>query len=183
MLLILSICDRALEAFINYAYTGEMLITPRNAVNLLELADYLNEDAIKNLCVEFLVKHLKQKDTLRTYTFAKVSGCLLLKNAAKAMLIMNFEDFSKSTDYNNLDSENLIDILSDGKSQTVAKQQVIFEAIIRWIMLDMENRTCYTIDLLNCINISGFTADYLINYLYGQIVDSDDKLLVCGFFA
>lgn len=144
---------------------------------LLEDANYLSEDNIKEACCEFLKTHLKAEEACWAYNFANNINCLSLKNVAKFRILLNFDKCWKRDDYYDLNNDSLKDILTDGKTQPSGSQKMLFEGIIKWIIHDVNNRKIHLNDLLNLIDMTNLSAEYLMEYLE-NIIDTNDKQFV-----
>ncbi|XP_058794978.1 kelch-like protein 18 [Phymastichus coffea] len=167
-----------LEAFISFAYTGEIILTDINALGLLEVANYLGEEGIKESCIELLKMHLRKEEAYKAYKLANLIGCCSLKNAATQTILSYFKDCSQTTEFFNLDFENLKDILSNASLDFAQSQRIFFESIISWILHDSTNRRIHMNTLLNIIETMKLNTDYLLNYLCKNIVNQDYRDII-----
>ncbi|XP_058799998.1 zinc finger and BTB domain-containing protein 44-like [Phymastichus coffea] len=61
ILFLSDLSGKELEPFLTFAYTGEILLTDDNVVELLSGAVNIDEDEVREVCIEYLKIHLKKE--------------------------------------------------------------------------------------------------------------------------
>uniref|UniRef100_A0AAZ1XVV0 BACK domain-containing protein n=1 Tax=Oreochromis aureus TaxID=47969 RepID=A0AAZ1XVV0_OREAU len=139
---------------IDFAYTGSVSITEKNAVELLMAADQLNVMDIVKLCCDFLGEQLCPENCVGIWQFTKV--CLLPELRAKAYhyIINNFEQVVLEEEFLQLTVEEVADIL-DREDLNVQLETTVYEALIKWISHVPAEREQHLTALLSKIYICG----------------------------
>ncbi|XP_033838945.1 kelch-like protein 18 [Periophthalmus magnuspinnatus] len=125
----------ALEALINFAYSGHIAIDQQNVQNLLMGASFLQLQNVKEACCSFLQQRLHPKNVLGVRTFAETLMCTALYEAANSFLHQNFVDVSESDEFLALSLEQLLELTSCDELNVRAEEQV-FEAVLSWVHHD-----------------------------------------------
>ncbi|XP_002734469.1 kelch-like protein 18 [Saccoglossus kowalevskii] len=136
-----------LESFVNYAYNGRVELDVNNVQSILVGASFLQLQAIKEACCEFLKERLNPCNCLGIRTFADTMMCSNLQEAANSYLHKRFIDVSKSDEFLNLSKEEIFEILSCDDLNVKGEDQV-FEALVAWVKRDIANRQQYMPELL-----------------------------------
>lgn len=65
----------ALSQIIDFAYNGELEITPENVSAILETSNYLGIDVICEACYDYLYRRLSIENVVDVITLASMFGC------------------------------------------------------------------------------------------------------------
>ncbi|XP_055493978.1 kelch-like protein 23 [Leucoraja erinacea] len=141
-----------MDAFIRFVYTSEVLITENNVQTLLETADLLQFTSVKMACENFLTRHLDIGNCIGMHYFAESHLCTDLEKESRRMILSNFEEISRQDEYLEISKDILLFILSR-KNLNVWKVDILFEAIVRWISYDVENRIECLAELLKYVQV------------------------------
>ncbi|KAK6310142.1 hypothetical protein J4Q44_G00200230, partial [Coregonus suidteri] len=76
-------------ALVNYLYTSRVSITETNVQSLLEAADFLQFNSVKN---DFLIRFLDVDDCLGMHYFATLHICPELKWEARRVMLSRFQE-------------------------------------------------------------------------------------------
>ena len=134
---------------IEYAYTRTVPITVDNVESLLIAADQFNVVGVIQLCCEFLKSQLYLENCISICRFTDYYWLPDLREAAWMFLLHHFEEMTRvSTEFLDLSVNELKHILE--KDELNAKQEAaVFEAILKWIAHDPQNRTQHIAVLLS----------------------------------
>uniref|UniRef100_A0A668SMY7 BTB domain-containing protein n=1 Tax=Oreochromis aureus TaxID=47969 RepID=A0A668SMY7_OREAU len=160
---------------IDFAYTGSVSITEKNAVELLMAADQLNVMDIVKLCCDFLGEQLCPENCVGIWQFTKV--CLLPELRAKAYhyIINNFEQVVLEEEFLQLTVEEVADIL-DREDLNVQLETTVYEALIKWISHVPAEREQHLTALLSKVRLGLMTLDYLTdNVLSSELVGTNSE--------
>ncbi|XP_068175296.1 kelch-like protein 10 [Antennarius striatus] len=135
-----------MKIIINFAYSGSVSVTKNNVQDLLIAADYLIVTNIVEACNNFLEENLTPKNC--------IGVCRLIISSPQAQhkahfLLMNrFEEVVSSQEFLELSLQELTDIL-DSDELNVDEEKTVYEAAVRWINHEPEQRTSHLPALLS----------------------------------
>lgn len=141
-----------LGALVNYVYTARVSITETNVQSLLEAADLLQFAAVKRACEEFLIRLLDVDNCLGMHAFAQLHLCPGLEREARRVMLSRFPELIQQEEFVELDYERMKSALT-AQSQTVQKDDVLIDAVDKWVTHDLSNRVHHAVDLLNSIQL------------------------------
>ncbi|XP_066544268.1 kelch-like protein 23 [Amia ocellicauda] len=141
-----------LTALVNYVYTSQVCITEENVQSLLEAADLLQFASVKRACEEFLIRLLDVDNCLGMHSFAEFHICPELEKEARRLMLCQFEDVTRQEEFLETDFEKLSSIISR-ENLNVWKEEVLLEAVVKWVTHDVPARIDYVQDLLRCIQL------------------------------
>ncbi|XP_038019006.1 kelch-like protein 10 isoform X3 [Motacilla alba alba] len=134
---------------INYAYTGTVPITEDNVESLLAAADQFNVMGIVSLCCEFLSSRLCFENCIGICRLTDYYHCPDLRAAACVYILHHFEEVSQvSEEFLDLSAEELAHIIEKDELN-VRREEAVFEAVLRWIAHDPQNRRQHIACLLS----------------------------------
>uniref|UniRef100_A0A1A8RQT8 Kelch-like 23 n=1 Tax=Nothobranchius rachovii TaxID=451742 RepID=A0A1A8RQT8_9TELE len=141
-----------LGALLDYVYSAQVRITESNVQNLLEAADLLQFTAVKQACEEFLVRLLDVDNCLGMHTFAELHLCPSLEREARRLMLSRFVELMKQEEFLEVEHEKLKSVLA-AQSLTVQRDDVLIDAVVRWVTHDLDNRLHHVSDLLRSIHL------------------------------
>ncbi|RVE42708.1 hypothetical protein evm_012645 [Chilo suppressalis] len=128
----------ALEAIIEYIYTPESLeITEDNVQSLLAGASLVQVWGVRAACCAFLAAALTPHNALGIRAFADHHACADLAHAATRYIDAHAPMVLESEEFLALDSEVLCQLLESDRI-TVPNEEVILDAVIRWMQHNPE---------------------------------------------
>ncbi|CAL9689471.1 unnamed protein product [Knipowitschia caucasica] len=161
----------ALEALINFSYSGHLTIDQQNVQNLLIGASFLQLQNVKEECCSFLQQRLHPKNVLGVRSFAESLMCTALYEAANSFLHQNFVDVSESDEFLALSLEQLLELTGCDELNVTHEEQV-FDAVLSWVH-HVPSRQDVLPELLQQIRLPLCRPQYLSN------VVQQDRLLRC----
>lgn len=156
-----------MEAFINFAYTGQITLTEDNAQSLIRDADYLGLNDVKDACAHFLKSHVHFWNVIEVNYLAELLNCTSLEKTCIQFINTYFQEVSQTDGYLELDF-NLLEHTLARKNIHVDSQKNLFDALVRWITHDVEGRKIHLQDLLKFVKFSDLNRDYLTNYFFQE---------------
>ncbi|XP_076026080.1 kelch-like protein 23 [Genypterus blacodes] len=141
-----------LGALVNYVYTAQVCIDERNVQSLLEAADLLQFSTVKQACEEFLVRLLDVDNCLGMQAFAQLHLCPRLEREARRMMLNNFTGLIEQEEFLELDHDRMRCVLA-AHFLSVLRDEVLIDAVAKWITHDLDNRIYYATDLLHSIHL------------------------------
>ena len=147
---------------IDYAYTREAEVTPDNIECLLPAADQFHVLGLVKMCCEYLQSEMSSENCIGIRIFAKSYFCHSLERTAFRYLMQNISDVvTNSNEYLQLNVEEVEDILRSD-DLNVKNEEMVFDAVLRWIDYDPEHRKCQIARLLKCIRLGLLTTQYFV---------------------
>lgn len=140
-----------LGTLVDYVYTAQVRITEGTVQSLLEAADLLQFVSVKCACEEFLIRLLDVDNCLGMHAFAHLHLCCRLEREARRMMLNRFTDLLQQEEFLELDCEQMKSLLS--ASFTVQRDDVLIDAVDKWITHDLGNRTQHAAGLLHSIHM------------------------------
>ncbi|XP_028329325.1 kelch-like protein 18 isoform X1 [Gouania willdenowi] len=142
----------ALEALINFAYSGHVAIDQQNVQSLLIGSSFLQLQNVKDACCSFLQERLHPKNCLGVRQFAETMMCTTLYDSANSFLYQHFSEVSACEEFLCLRSEELVELVSCDELNVKAEEQV-FEAVLSWVYHDRDRRENLLPQLLSKIRL------------------------------
>ncbi|XP_016840625.1 kelch-like protein 17 [Nasonia vitripennis] len=172
MISVQGISQTNVELFIKYAYTGQITLTEENAQCVMIDSDYLGLSEVKNKCAKFLEYCLDLQNVFEIYNLAELLDCTELQEKATKFIVQHFHEVSKTEQYSNVTSTFLINILSN-EDMYFYSQEKVFEAVLRWIKYDVDNRKINLQDLIALIRFSSLSDEYVVHNVMEDELISD----------
>lgn len=140
-----------LGALVDYVYTAQVRITESTVQSLLEAADLLQFVSVKRACEEFLVRLLDVDNCLGMHAFSQLHLCPDLEREARRMMLSRFTELVQQEEFLELDRERLKSLLA--VNLTVQRDEVLIDALAKWITHDLDSRVHHAADLLHSIHM------------------------------
>ncbi|KAM7537571.1 hypothetical protein Aperf_G00000064528 [Anoplocephala perfoliata] len=121
-----------LEAFIIFAYTGEIQITPGNVQATLIGASFLHIDSVRHFCCRYIEDRISLENLLQVRSFASSFLCSGLVGACDRIILENFEHLATSPAfYAALSGAEFCKLIESDDLQ-VSNEERVFHSIIGW---------------------------------------------------
>lgn len=128
-----------MELIVNYLYSAEIDIYDSNVQDILALANRFQIPSVFTVCVNYLQKELTMKNCLAIYRLGLLMNCARLAMTARDYIADRFEAVAEDKDFLELAPPELFAIIG-ADALNVEKEEVVFEALMRWIRKDKEKR-------------------------------------------
>ncbi|XP_053278197.1 kelch repeat and BTB domain-containing protein 3 [Pleuronectes platessa] len=132
-------CPVAVGSFLDFAYSGEVLITDSNVDMLFQLASFLQVSVLSRACSDFLIGTMDLCSCLSLLSLAEAYGSTSLLKSAKEFVIQNFNDLSKTQDF--LDMQvNVLEACLRSDSLNIPSEEAVVTSLLRWVRSDVPVR-------------------------------------------
>lgn len=128
-----------LEILLTYMYTWQADITTESVQSLVQACELLQLPGLKGACQTFMLRHLYSDNSVGLYRFASLYDLSSLKQGARHTMLTHFLEVVQGPEFPRLTAKELLDYVSDDRLQ-VANEDVVFDAVTRWVACDPSNR-------------------------------------------
>ncbi|KFO76428.1 Kelch-like 28, partial [Cuculus canorus] len=167
------IAEAALQAIVEYAYTGTVLISQDTVESLLPAANLLQIKLVVKECCAFLESQLDPGNCIGISRFAETYGCHDLYLAANKYICQNFEDVCQTEEFFELTHSELDEIISND-CLNVVTEETVFYALESWIKYDVQERQKYLAQLLHCVRLPLLSVKFLTRLYEANHLIRDD---------
>lgn len=143
-----------LKAMIVYCYTGKLKITSENVLKLLQAGSMLMFDLINDEVELFLIKQLHAKPKLCLEIFQIAERFSFDKLIAESLQMIGkcFRCVVKKPIFGEMQF-SLLERILQSNSKFLAREEEIFEAAMKWVKCDKENREMLIPEILKSIRL------------------------------
>lgn len=149
----------ALEALINFAYSGRVILDKNNVQNIMIGASFLQLNKVRDACASYLLQRLHPQNALGIRQFADTLGCTMLVESTDKYIEQCFPEVSLSEEYLNLALFEVKSLLQRNDLKVESEEQV-FDACMRWVKLDEKRFPCLP-ELLSQVRLPLLSPLYL----------------------
>lgn len=153
-----------MEALINFAYSGRITLTNENVQSIMIGASFFALHKVKDVCAEFLQTRFHPHNVLGIRHFADTLSCAILLEQANKYIQHYFQEVSLADEYLNLSICDLKELVTSDELHVTSEQQV-FEAVLRWVKHDEENRVKNLPELLALVRLPLLSPEYLADHV------------------
>ena len=152
--------EHALEALVNYAYSGCITVNINTVQAILIGANFLQLKTVKEFCSDFITKRLHPSNCLGVRQFGEMLMCNSLIEKSNSYLNKHFVDIAQSDEFFQLPKENVIDIISRSELN-VSNEEQVFNAASSWVKHDFEYRKAFMPELLQHVRLPLVKPEFL----------------------
>ncbi|XP_011297003.1 kelch-like protein 18 isoform X2 [Fopius arisanus] len=153
----------ALEALINFAYSGKVTLNKDNVQSIMMGASFLQLNKVRDACADVLKSHLQPHNALGICSFADRLSCPALVKEATKYIHQYFHHVSLSEEFLTLPLNELRELICKDELYVVSEAQV-FEAVLRWVK-HKEERIEYLPKLLILVRLPLLSPEYLVDHV------------------
>ncbi|XP_073532630.1 kelch-like protein 10 [Phyllobates terribilis] len=169
------VAPEIMKMVLQYAYTWTVPINTDNVESLFIAADYFNIEGLLQLCSGFLINQLCPENSIGIYKFTEHYYSPEVQQKAHAYILHNFENIMKTSDEFLDLSANEFKILLEKDELNVKQEEVVFEAIIKWINHNPASRQEYISILLPEVRFAFMHTEYFGNNVKSNIYIKDNE--------
>uniref|UniRef100_A0A3P8ST07 Kelch like family member 10 n=1 Tax=Amphiprion percula TaxID=161767 RepID=A0A3P8ST07_AMPPE len=166
-----------MQLIIDFAYTGSVSVTKDNVQDLLLAADQLNVMGVIQACCSFLGEQLCPQNCIGIWRFTNICVSPELQHKAHHCITDRFEEVVSCEEFLQLSAQELADIL-DRDDLNVRWERCVFEAVMRWIDHEPEERQRHLAALLSKVRLALMTMDDIrITVLSNELVQNNAECM------
>lgn len=164
-----------MSLLLDYMYGGNIVIQEDNVEGILELSDLLQISKLRDACISFLEGQLHPCNCLGIMKFADSFSITSLTEKSKRFMLECFVEVSCHEEFLEMGVKELVEYLSD-EQLVVPKEEVVFEAVMRWVRHDVPARKGALKDLLEHVRLPLLNPTYFLEKVEmdGLIQDSKE---------
>lgn len=151
---------QVMDQLLTYMYGGGITIKKENALDLAIGADFLFLTELKQKACESLISDLNSENCLFLLCMAEKYNVRELRDSAQKHILENYVPVSASDGFETLSIEQLLAIVSS--DDLVAREEKIFESIVKWTKSSLETRKKHFSALFSHIRLIYLARCYLI---------------------
>lgn len=157
-----------LDLIIKYLYSASIDLNDANVQDIFALSSRFQIPSVFTVCVSYLQKRLAPGNCLAILRLGLLLDCPRLAISAREFVSDRFVQICKEEDFMQLSPQELISVISnDGLN--VEKEEVVFEAVMKWVRTDKENRAKSLSEVFDCIRFRLMAEKYFKDH-----VEKDD---------
>ena len=168
-----------LEAVLEYLYTGHVEVTQLNALDLLEIADFLVIPSLKEASSKFISRNLSSSNCLMMYYSAVRYQSPGLQKQAREFVFANFMSVTECEDFLNLNVKQVEEWISSDKIRV--KGEEVFQVIVKWMEgKEREERERF-FELFRHVRVAYLSRNYVFNDVLPHPLVKDNE--TCTLFV
>ncbi|XP_058489557.1 kelch repeat and BTB domain-containing protein 3 [Solea solea] len=153
-------CPVAVGSFLDFAYSGEALITDSNVDMLFQLATFLQVSVLSRACSDFLIGTMELCNCLSLLSLAEAYGSTSLLQSAKEFVVQNFSELSKTQDFLDMQANVLEQCLRSDALNMQCEEEVVM-SLLRWVRCDLQARQKLLLGFLSLTRLHHLPASAL----------------------
>ena len=126
----------ALNAIVDFFYSGLLTINTQNVKSLLAASDLLLLEDVKNAAVNFLHRIIGAENCIEIWRLAETFAEDQLAKGAKRFLERNFKAVSETTLFNDVMTENAFAIILKSRRLSIAGEDQLLDVLVNWVAHD-----------------------------------------------
>ena len=166
--------EESIKLIIDYIYSGAITIDKQNVVNLLNAAQLLKMNDVKEFCFEYLESTINSDNCIGRINLAKQYENESLLNKYYQHLSNHLDEVSDLIEFKNLSAGDLESCISN-LNRDELDEMLLFEAIASWTKHDQENRLNDFSNLFQLIKLDKLSYDYLMFFVSKQEIVNECK--------
>ncbi|XP_028320365.1 kelch repeat and BTB domain-containing protein 3 [Gouania willdenowi] len=165
-------CSLAVSSFLDFAYSGEALITDSNVDMLFQISSFLQVSVLSKACSDFLIGSMELSNCLLLLCLAESYGSSSLLHAAHQFVMQNFFELSKTQEFLDMQA-NVLKSCLRSDSLSVPSEEAVVMSLLRWIRRNLPERQKLLAELLSLTRL---------HHLPGPILKDlrDSDFLLCN---
>ncbi|XP_028140055.1 kelch-like protein 4 isoform X1 [Diabrotica virgifera virgifera] len=134
----MSVCEPVFPMFLEYFYTGKIMITHTNVMPILALADKYMVKSLSRICISYMCKHVPHavyhNQLFSWWQYATACGHNVVFETCQNYIKRNFEIVANTPDFCNFDI-NMFSHILEQNDIVVHNEIVLYNCAVRWLDL------------------------------------------------
>jgi len=173
---IFGILPETMHEILDYIYTGKITLTIENIFDILDASCLLLLTYLKTRCGKFLRERIDFDNALQVFSYAKKFSLYDLVEYALDFIALSYDDLSKTDEFKQLVSDDLIDIISL-EHLSIDSEDTILESTLCWLNFDINERKNKYSRILNTVRLPYVSKPYLKEVMcFNEVIKNDEDL-------
>uniref|UniRef100_W5N0R3 Kelch-like family member 7 n=1 Tax=Lepisosteus oculatus TaxID=7918 RepID=W5N0R3_LEPOC len=172
-----------IEQLVEFAYTARISVNSNNVQSLLDAANQYQIEPVKKMCVEYLKEQVDASNCLGISVLAECLDCPELKTTADDFIHQHFTEVYKTDEFLQLDVKRVTHLLHQD-TLTVRAEDQVYDAAVRWLKYDEQNRQQYIVDILAKVRFPLVSKNFLSKTVQAEPLIQDNpeclKMVISG---
>jgi hypothetical protein len=151
---------QSIHAILDFIYSGQASVTEEHLPTVLGVSEKLGIPGLRYSCAEHLLRQLNIENAIRLRKLGQSVLCSELFEAAHHLIMDEFPAVSRTPAFLELDSSALKELLSSD-DLAVDSEKDVFDAVVRWVEHDENNRKGELLTLIGCVRLGLLNLDTL----------------------
>lgn len=161
------ILAEAMDSFLSYVYTGRAKITTENVQFLIETSSLFQIYTLRDACAKFLEDQLDPCNCLGIQHFAESHALKQLASRCRSYTLATFSEVAQHEEFLCLRKEELEEYTGSDEL-AISKEEVVFEAVMRWVYHSVEHRKPMLKALLHNVRLPLLHPNYFVQTVEGD---------------
>ncbi|XP_069046087.1 kelch-like protein 35 [Lepisosteus oculatus] len=167
------ISPATMETLLNFMYEGKVDVHEDNVEDIFKAADLLGISVLSKACVKFLETQVDHSNCLGIMNFASSFFIRPLAEKCQKLVFQDFVEVYKHEEFLRLPKEQIVELLSS-EQLLVEREEVLVEAVLKWVHHDPSGRKGAARELLELVRLPLVDPVFFVN-----TVETDDLLQDC----
>lgn len=154
----------ALTLLVDFAYTGEIVVTEENVQVLLPASSLLQMHSVREVSCKFLLRQLHPTNCLGIRTFADTHACQELHKRSHRFALQNFQEVMNTEEFLLLPYQQVDELISNSQLN-VDKEEKVFQACVAWVKHNPLERKQYVYKLLKHVRLPLISREFLMTHV------------------
>ena len=152
------------RAVIDFVYFDKKMLTTENVQALLHASVMLQISSLQLHCEEFLLSNVDAENCLAMWKLAHVYNCEYLKTRLHPFVACHFLTLWLTDDFLQLEKQEILELIDSNDLRT-PNEEMVCDAVLKWIMKDFSNRSQFVDELFEHLRLPLVRAEYLVEVL------------------
>ena len=161
----------SLKQIIEFAYTSEISCSENDIEQLVDAACYLQADDVIAKCDTFLEETVNKDNSLKFFIIGSTYTLPLITKKASKLVLKHFSSLINTEEFPELHVQDLWTFIHDD-SLNVLSEEVVFDAILKWIEYDPVSRQKAANELLKAVRVDHLSEAFLSSLLEDEKYES-----------
>ncbi|CAH1118683.1 unnamed protein product [Phaedon cochleariae] len=171
---LLDLDPTAIDLLIEYAYTGQIIITADNVQVLLPASSLLQMQEVREACCRFLLRQLHPTNCLGIRSFADTHSCEELHLKSHVYALQNFQQVVGTEEFLLLPFQQVNDLISNSQLN-ISSEEDVFTAVLNWVKHDLAERSQYISKLMQHVRLPLVNREFLMTRVDNEKLIRDNN--------
>lgn len=156
--------ESAMEKLLYFAYNGKITFTIETVQPILYAASILQISTVIEACCQFMENHLHPTNCIDVHNFAEQHNHAELMNMTDRYILDNFTEVTETEEFKSMSFKHL-ETLVESPDLNVQNETQVYEAVLKWVKEDQENRKIHLSKLLSHVKLALLSPTYILDHV------------------